>query len=105
MVIFINLTVSLRIFVSIGYGKSTDVGSNFDPMTFVNDLLSVLKLNTPVIIISPSMSGGISLPFITTYPEKVKGYIPVAPVKTAQYSSEFHKVKVHDMYRSTDSVT
>ena len=75
-----------------GYGKSVP-GSMEDPVAFITKLLSLLNLKDPVII-SPSMSGRVSLPFFTTHPEKVKGYIPVAPVNTGRYKSNYPTIQV-----------
>lgn len=62
-----------------GYGQSE--GSIGDAAAFLLELVSVLKMPAPVIV-SPSMSGKISLPFLIEYPDKVKGFVPVAPVET-----------------------
>jgi abhydrolase domain-containing protein 14 len=56
-------------------------------------LLSSLEVAAPVII-SPSMSESVALPFLTAHPDKVKGYIPVAPVSTGRYSSLYPSIKV-----------
>ncbi|XP_048055123.1 protein ABHD14B [Megalobrama amblycephala] len=46
-------------------------------------------LNTgPVVIISPSLSGMYSLPFLFQHSEQVKAYIPVAPICTEKFSAE-----------------
>ena len=78
--------------MSVGYGKSVP-GEVADPVTFMTNLISSLNLGTPIII-SPSMSGKLSLPFLTAHPEKVKGYIPVAPVFTGRYSSQYPSIQV-----------
>ena len=75
-----------------GYGSSRS-GQVNDPVMFMTNLISSLNLANPVIV-SPSMSGFISLPFLTAHPEKVKGYIPVAPVNTGKYMSEYASIKV-----------
>ncbi|XP_038666763.1 LOW QUALITY PROTEIN: protein ABHD14B [Scyliorhinus canicula] len=53
-------------------------------------LLNVLKgLNLgPVVIISPSLSGMYSLPFLFGHNDLVKGFIPVAPICTEKFSAE-----------------
>ncbi|CAM4628827.1 unnamed protein product [Leuciscus chuanchicus] len=46
-------------------------------------------LNTgPVVVISPSLSGMYSLPFLFQHSEQVKAYIPVAPICTEKFSAE-----------------
>ena len=84
--------VLLDLICDAGYGKSRS-GQVSDPVIFLTHLISSLKLPDPVIV-SPSMSGFISLPFLTAHPEKVKGYIPVAPVSTGKYKALYPSVKV-----------
>ena len=81
-----------NIIILVGYGKSRS-GQVNDPVTFMTNLLSSLDLAAPVII-SPSMSGSVSLSFLTAHPEMVKGYIPVAPVGTGRYTSQYPSIKV-----------
>ena len=76
----------------VGYGQSRS-GQVNDPVKFMINLLSSLDFTAPVII-SPSMSGSVSLPFLTAHPDKVKGYIPVAPVSTGRYTSQYPSIKV-----------
>ncbi|XP_051563254.1 putative protein-lysine deacylase ABHD14B, partial [Myxocyprinus asiaticus] len=42
----------------------------------------------PVVIISPSLSGMYSLPFLCQHPEQVKAYITIAPICTEKISAE-----------------
>ena len=77
-----------------GYGQSEGPkGSIIDPASFVEQLISSLGLDSPVII-SPSMSGGFSLPYLTAHPGKVRGFVPVAPVKTQLYADKYPSIKV-----------
>lgn len=76
-----------------GYGQSEGPkGSIIDPASFVEQLISSLGLDSPVII-SPSMSGGFSLPYLTAHPGKVRGFVPVAPVKTQLYADKYPSIK------------
>lgn len=77
-------------------GKSTksekvDVG---DRGLFLEKLITALDLRTPVIV-SPSMSGSYSLPFLFVDPANVSkrsaGFVPIAPVQTESYSQEKYK--------------
>lgn len=81
-----------------GYGKSDPASSSVkeNPAEFLSDFIDSLKLLSggAVVIISPSMSGQFSLPFLCSHPEKVKGYIPVAPVATETYVDRFSSVNV-----------
>ena len=65
--------------------------SDFLLETFARtEALSTKKL----ILVSPSMSGRFSIPFILKSPKKVAGYIPVAPITVFDYSKEkFASVK------------
>ena len=59
--------------------------SDFLLETFARtEALSTRKL----ILISPSMSGRFSIPFILNSPKNVAGYIPVAPITVFDYSKE-----------------
>jgi len=77
-----------------GYGKSKagalEPGSNHGQ--FLEHLIKVLGLDKPVIV-SPSMSGMFSLPFLFNEPEKsvdkCKGYVPVAPVYTEKFVDKY----------------
>lgn len=49
-------------------------------------------LNTgPVVVISPSLSGMYSLPFLFQHSEQLKAYIPVAPICTDKFKAEQYK--------------
>ncbi|MEC4985613.1 MAG: alpha/beta hydrolase [Oscillatoria sp. PMC 1068.18] len=74
-----------------GYGKST---GNFNSDTdFLLKLLQELKINLPVLI-SPSMSGGYSLPFLVNYPEKLSGFVAIAPVALASYQQQLQGIEL-----------
>lgn len=82
-----------------GYGKSTN--AKVDPLQFMKTLIQELDADRPVII-SPSMSGRFSLPFLMQEPTKaheyLKGFIPIAPVNTEKYEHHnYHKVEVPTM--------
>lgn len=61
-----------------GYGNSP-AGTIGDPAEFVSQLLSKLQLRNPVVV-SPSMSGRLSIPFLVRHAGSLSGYVPVAPV-------------------------
>ncbi|KAL4218812.1 Protein abhd14b [Mactra antiquata] len=62
-----------------------------DPAAFLEAVIRELKLNAPVIV-SPSMSGSYSLPYLFKDTKHVlsrcRGYIPVAPVYTENYTAK-----------------
>ena len=65
-----------------GYGQSSPgFGS---PQTWLRVLLDLLKIDRPVVV-SPSLSGRYSLPLVTETPEKVAGFVAVAPVAIKEY--------------------
>ena len=76
-----------------GYGEST--GDISDAAGFLSELLALLKVQSPVIV-SPSMSGRLSLPFLTSHPDMVRGFVPVAPVATETYIDKYPSIQVHN---------
>ncbi|XP_077488584.1 putative protein-lysine deacylase ABHD14B isoform X1 [Amblyomma americanum] len=61
-----------------GFGNSPD-GKIPDKAAFVQHLVAALHLQRPVIV-SPSLSGQLSLPFLIKHWQQMAGYVPVAPV-------------------------
>jgi abhydrolase domain-containing protein 14 len=74
-----------------GSGKSP--GWKVDPKTFLADLLVPLDIGRPVVL-SPSRSGNLSFPLILDHPEKVSGYVPIAPVGVKQYANKLKESPV-----------
>jgi abhydrolase domain-containing protein 14 len=74
-----------------GSGKSP--GWKVDTETFLAELIASLDIGRPVVV-SPSRSGNISFPLILDHPEKVSGYVPIAPVGAKQYASKLKKSPV-----------
>ena len=62
-------------------------------MACLDVIISALNMAHPVIV-SPSMSGRLSLPYLTAHPERVRGFLPVAPVSTSVFSSHFPNIQV-----------
>jgi abhydrolase domain-containing protein 14 len=66
-----------------GFGGSR--GARADPGHFLEQLLPALGLDRPVIV-SPSMSGRFSFPYLLAHPGRVAGFVPVAPVGAVEYA-------------------
>jgi len=51
------------------------------------------------VLLSPSMSGGYSLPFLMNKSDRLAGFIPVAPVSTEKYSvDKYHSVTGYRLF-------
>ena len=60
----------------------------------MTQLITMLHLSQPVVV-SPSMSGSFSLPYLTAHPGDIKGFIPVAPVMSGNFISKYPNIKVN----------
>jgi pimeloyl-ACP methyl ester carboxylesterase len=74
-----------------GFGGSKPAHS--DPDHFLEALVPVLGLERPVIV-SPSMSGRFSFPYLLAHPDRVAGFVPVAPVGAVEYAKRLHESPV-----------
>jgi len=72
-----------------GLGKSQRVSES--PEAWLGELLEQLSLESPVLL-AASMSGGYALPFITSQPERIAGFVAVAPVSIQSYQDRLHKI-------------
>ncbi|XP_072136864.1 protein ABHD14A-like isoform X2 [Mobula birostris] len=73
-----------------GFGNTSplEVGkTDKDRADFLLTLMNAVGLQTPVLI-SPSMSGRFSIPFVMFHNQRLKGFVPVAPIGTNAYSAE-----------------
>lgn len=64
-----------------------------DKAEYLRSLLANLDANKPILV-SPSMSGGFSIPFLIQNPEGLAGYVPVAPVGTEKNKAKYHELQV-----------
>jgi len=74
-----------------GYGSRERLSGALEE--FLLELIEVLKLNKPILV-SPSMSGGYSLPFVVKYADKLGGFIPIAPVKIREYEQGLEGIEM-----------
>jgi pimeloyl-ACP methyl ester carboxylesterase len=72
-----------------GFGNSQS--SSALPEVWMGELLRELKIDSPVLL-AASMSGRYALPFITTRPERVAGFVAVAPVGIRNYRDSLHLI-------------
>lgn len=61
-----------------------------DPGSFLAALLPALGLERPVVV-SPSMSGSFSFPLVAAHPERLAGFVPVAPVRAPEYAKRIQE--------------
>jgi pimeloyl-ACP methyl ester carboxylesterase len=72
-----------------GYGRSSP--SHGSARTWLRVLLDLLKIDRPVII-SPSMSGRYSLPLATEDPQRISGFVAIAPVGIPSFAPQLHRI-------------
>lgn len=74
-----------------GFGESQPTSAS--PEAWLGELLDQLKIESPVLL-AASMSGGHALPFITSQPERISGFVAVAPVGIPSYREHLHQISV-----------
>jgi abhydrolase domain-containing protein 14 len=67
-----------------GFGRSP--GWAFEPDGFLARLLPALGVDRPVVV-APSMSGRVAFPLILGHPERVSGFVAIAPAGAPRYAS------------------
>uniref|UniRef100_UPI0037E99EEE putative protein-lysine deacylase ABHD14B n=1 Tax=Semicossyphus pulcher TaxID=241346 RepID=UPI0037E99EEE len=75
------------------------------PAGFLKEVCEQLSLS-PVVVISPSLSGMYSLPFLMQHQDLIRAYVPVAPICTDKFTAEqYQSVKVPSLivYGDQDS--
>ena len=72
-----------------GFGKSS--ASDGSPRQWLRSLLDHLDIPSPVVV-SPSMSGRYALPLVTEHPERVAGWVAVAPVALMEFRPQLGRI-------------
>jgi len=72
-----------------GIGQSESF--SVDPAEWLGKLLDQLGVESPVLT-AASMSGRYALPFIIANPERISGFVAVAPVTISTYGEHLHKI-------------
>ena len=72
-----------------GFGESESASAS--PEAWLDELLNQLDVRSPVLL-AASMSGGYALPFITSQPERIAGFVAVAPVSLRTYKERLHQI-------------
>ena len=74
-----------------GFGQS-EAGS-MPPEKWMGELFDHLNVKLPILL-AASMSGGYALPFITSQPGRIVGFVAVAPVGISAHREHLHLVTV-----------
>jgi pimeloyl-ACP methyl ester carboxylesterase len=74
-----------------GYGRSEVTPVETD--SFLAEVMAALGIERAAIV-SPSLSGQYSFPLVVRSPEKVTGFVPIAPAGSEKYLRVLKKVKV-----------
>lgn len=64
-----------------------------EPEKWMSELFDQLGIESPILL-AASMSGGYALPFITSQPERITGFVAVAPVGISTYQEKLHTITV-----------
>ncbi|XP_034442478.1 protein ABHD14B [Hippoglossus hippoglossus] len=74
----------------LGQSKSAEAPApvgELAPASFLKEVCEQLSLG-PVVVISPSLSGMYSLPFLLQHQALIRAYVPVAPICTDKFTAE-----------------
>ncbi len=75
-----------------GYGQSPE--ASFDQETWLSEVLDQLDVHRRAVILSPSMSGKASLPMLANSPERLSGFVAVAPVDIPLWVDRLNECRV-----------
>ena len=74
-----------------GYGES--LNSELPRNAVLAEMVAALEVD-PVLLVSPSMIGTFSLPFVIEHPGALLGYVPVAPAGVGRYPARLGEISV-----------
>ena len=72
-----------------GFGRSER--SHASPEAWLDELIDELEIKPPVLL-AASMSGAYALPFIVSRPERIAGFVGVAPVSIAAHRERLPRI-------------
>lgn len=75
-----------------GYGRS-EKSEKLPPSDVLASFVTLVA-QQPVVVVSPSMSGRYSFPFLVRRPSQIAGFVAVAPVEIATYSERLEGSEV-----------
>lgn len=92
----------------LGQSKSAEAPAavgQLAPGGFLKEVCDGLGLSR-VVVISPSLSGMYSLPFLFQHQELIQAYIPVAPICTEKFTAEqYQSIKVQSVCTTATRLT
>ncbi|MBZ8181523.1 alpha/beta fold hydrolase [Oscillatoria salina] len=75
------------------YSNGSFATRKSSPQDFLLELMEKLNLKLPILV-SPSLSGLYSLPFVANYADNLKGFVPIAPVGILKFSQQLQGIKL-----------
>ena len=74
-----------------GYGRSQRI--SVSSFSFLLELLNIFNLHKPILV-SPSMSGAYSLPFVINHADKLSGLVAISPVGIKRFQDELEGIEL-----------
>ncbi len=74
-----------------GFGKTPSAKT--EPGVWLGKLIVALDLDRPVLV-SPSMSGRFSMPFVVEHSDRLRAFVAVAPVSVARHERALSRISV-----------
>jgi len=78
-----------------GFGNSKQLTKPDNPIEYLNSVLDQFpRLGSGFILVSPSMSGSLALPYLFSENESLIGFVAVAPVGASEYANQYANIKI-----------